>query len=182
MPFQAKLCRLSALVILALLMCLPAHAGTLATFGGKDTTTNNYQIEATKDTTTGNKALAFHETAIRWTYSEHTGSTTNSLTAYESGSVIQDSFGATHTLPNAVLGMEFTIAPGYDGNGNAVTSTVDTADVSDTIIYSVSGTTLDAGDKIVSAGDAGDSVTLICTSANEWSIKSMNGNWTDGGQ
>ncbi len=113
-----------------------------------------------------------------------TANTNNTLTAVESGKHITDTGGAAgptatgggskHILPRAAPGLEFTFSV-----GSKSFITVDTVDTSDTIMYSISGTGLDAGDSIKSTGQAGDSVTLTSTVANQWSITAMKGTWTD---
>lgn len=112
--------------------------------------------------------------------------TTNALTATESGKFITDMGGvsgptltgscAKHILPRAAVGLTYTITA-----GSKCTVTVDTVDTSDTILYSISGTGLDAGDSIKSTGQAGDSVTVTSTAPNRWTISQMKATWTDNG-
>lgn len=110
----------------------------------------------------------------------------NTLSITESGKVLTDmggasgptvsGYGSKHILPKANVGLTYTITVGTKS-----TVTVDTVDTTDTILYSISGTGLDAGDSIKSTGQAGDSVTLTCTSAGLWSIQNMKATWTDNG-
>lgn len=115
--------------------------------------------------------------------------TANALLENESGKVIVDTGGAptsnctadlpcggsTHTLPRAKVGLIYTLSAGSEA-----TVTLDTVDSSDRILYSITGTELSAGDKIISTGQAGDSVTVVCPVAGKWAIASMKGVWTDG--
>jgi hypothetical protein len=105
------------------------------------------------------------------------------LIAAQSGITISDTGGGSpttvgscrkFTLPTAAPGLEFTFT-----TGSKCTMTVDTADTNDTIMYSISGTGLDAGDSIKSTAQAGDSVTLFSTAANKWFVKQMKATWTD---
>lgn len=117
-----------------------------------------------------------------------TANTNNTLTTQETGVHIVDlggsaaggtitcSGGSKHILPRAAAGMEFTLTA-----GNKCSVTLDTVDTSDTIVYSISGTGLDAGDSIKSTQQAGDSVTLFSPAANVWHIKQMKAVWTDNG-
>lgn len=108
-------------------------------------------------------------------------SVTRQLTARESGRYIEDRVGKKFSLPRAAVGLQYTFSTGYNAGGLRVTSTVDTLDTADIIDYSISGTSLDAGDSVKSTGQAGDSVTVTCTSANKWSITQMKAVWTDNG-
>lgn len=112
--------------------------------------------------------------------------TANTLTAAETGKSLVDCGASTcgptltascskHTLPTAVAGYEFSFSA-----GRKCSMTVDVQST-DTILYSISGTGLDAGDSIKSTGQAGDSVTLYSPVANVWAIKAMKGTWTDNG-
>lgn len=109
----------------------------------------------------------------------------NALSHNETGKVITDygvRYGtisaacSKHVLPRAAVGLEFTLIA-----GSKCTTTLDTVDANDTILYTISGTALDAGDSIKSTGQAGDSVTVTSTRANEWSIRQMKAVWTDNG-
>lgn len=106
----------------------------------------------------------------------------------ESGKVITDMGGRTagsaqlcpggskFTLPRAAAGLTFTIM-----DGTKCFSTVDTLDTNDIILNSISGTVMAAGESLKSPGQAGDSVTLTSTSANQWSVTDMRGSWTNNG-
>ena len=119
------------------------------------------------------------------TYSAPTAN--NTLATEETGKIITDIGNSTaptqagkscskHILPRAAVGLTYTLIA-----GGRCTVTLDTVDTSDTILYSISGTGLDAGDSIKSTGQAGDSVTLTSTAANSWSIQQMKATWTDNG-
>ena len=156
-----------------------------ATIGGRNSS-NQYRAKVTRDTSSTTGIFTFApDTAIVWPYEHYTtANTNNQLTAAESGKTITDTGGASgptavgagskHILPRASVGLEFTLTVGA-----LASSTLDTIDTSDTILYSITSTGLDAGDSIKSTGQAGDSVTVKCTSANTWSITAMKGTWTD---
>jgi hypothetical protein len=151
---------------------------------GKQQSDKEHLITATSD-----GVVTFADDAgIKWPYEDYTvANTANTLTAAETGKTISDWGGATtaggacggggstHTLPTAAPGMEFTFTAAAQCE-----VCVDVKDSSDTIAYSISGTALAAGDKIVSTSQAGDSVTLFSTVANIWQVKSMHSAWTDG--
>lgn len=116
-----------------------------------------------------------------------TANTANALTARETGKIITDTGGSTdgtcntaglggstHTLPDAQVGLVYTLTM-----GSKCFSTLDTLNTDDTIRYSISGTLLSAGDSMKSTGQAGDSVTVGCTVAHKWDILQMKGVWTD---
>lgn len=177
-----KLFSLIALLVLA----FPALslAEITATIGDRNSS-GEYRVKA--DT---NGVVTFaSDTGIVLPYINYSTAGTGSsvsLTAAQSGAVITDTGGATPTttgscrkfiLPRAAAGLNYTFT-----TGSKCTITIDTVDTSDTILYSIAGTGLDAGDSIKSTGQAGESVTLFSTAANKWSIKS-NGSiaFTDNG-
>lgn len=174
-----------------------AHATQLkATFGDKDTS-DVYRISqytGTPNSYTAGWVKYSPITGVVYPYRSYTttGPSIEWLATNDSGSVITDfggvtantsapvtaGFGSTHILPPAgdatTLGTEFTISL-----GSRSSATVDVYSSSDVILYSISGAGLSAGDSIKSTGQAGDSVTLRCTSANTWSVVQMKGAWTD---
>lgn len=111
---------------------------------------------------------------------------TTTLTATQSGYVISDSGGVTSDtltgsgskfiLPRATVGLNYTLSV-----GSKSTSTLDTLDTADTFLYSISGTGQQMGDSIKSTGQAGDSVTVTCTKAGQWTITQMHSVWTNNG-
>lgn len=174
------------LLILALLL-LPSLSfaqSVTATLGDRNSS-GEYRVKADTD---GVVTYA-SDTGIVLPYVNYASAGTGSsvtLTAAQSGTVITDTGGATPTttgscrkfvLPRAAPGLNFTFT-----TGGKCTMTIDTVDTSDQILYSISGTGLDAGDSIKSTGQAGESITLFSTVANKWSVKS-NGStaWTDNG-
>jgi len=171
------------LLIAMLLLASPAYATDVtATFGDKNSS-GEYRMKADTD---GVVTYA-SDTAIMLPYEHYTSANTaNALALTECGKTIVDMGGAAgptalgagskHTLPRATPGCEFTFIV-----GSKSTITVDTVDASDTILYSISGTGLDAGDSIKSTGQAGDAVTVFSTVANKWGIKTMKAVWTDNG-
>lgn len=103
--------------------------------------------------------------------------TSNAVTAAESGKTfVVDSAStvATMTLPTAAIGLEYTVVSAT----NEIVR-IDVADT-DTIAWPAIGY-MDAGDKLVSPGATGDSVTLVCPRLLYWYPSSINGSWTDGG-
>ena len=176
---------LGLLLALVVLWSAPAFAitETTATFGDQNSS-GDYRMKAEFDGTSGYVTFA-RDTGILFPYESYTtASTNNTLLAAESGKTITDFGGASgptasgacskHILPRAAPGLQFSFA-----TGSKCTMTVDTVDTSDTILYSISGTGLDAGDSIKSTGQAGDSVTVFSTEANKWQIKAMKATWTD---
>ena len=178
---------MNKLILLALLLCpvLVYAADTTATFGDANSS-GEYRMKADVD---GVITYASN-TGIVYPYERYTTpNTNNTLTAAESGKVIVDTGGSTglnmsagsgcskHILPRAAPGLQFTFV-----TGAKCRMTIDTVDTSDLIEYSISGTNLDAGDSILSTGQAGEAVTLFSTVANKWSIKN-NGSvaFTDNG-
>lgn len=109
-----------------------------------------------------------------------------SLLAKETGKVITDmgtvsgptllGFGSKFILPRAAPGLTYTFSV-----GSRSFTTVDTLDTSDTILNSIAGTGFAAGESLKSTGQAGDSVTVTSTAANQWSITAMRGSWTNNG-
>lgn len=100
--------------------------------------------------------------------------TLDTVAATDSGKVLTAALttGTKFILPSATPGLRFTfIAP------NALYMTVDTVSTFDTIRY----LTLDGGDSLKSTGNTGDSVQLICNTANKWDIMNMFRTWTDNG-
>lgn len=111
-----------------------------------------------------------------------TNTTPYSFATQETGVTVVDNIGTKFILPRAAAGLRFTVISGYNTtSGSPVASTVDTVDTSDTIIYSITGTKLDAGDSIKSTTQAGDSVTLCGSKDNKWVICGMKATWTDNG-
>ncbi len=110
--------------------------------------------------------------------------TPRTMLASESGSVLTDMGGVTidtlsgsgskYTLPRAVVGLIYTF-----NVGTKSTITVDTLDNSDIILNSISGTGMLQGDSFKSTGQAGDTVTLVATAANQWTVTSERGAWTN---
>jgi len=103
--------------------------------------------------------------------------TSDTITAKETGKIfaMDCTTYCEMDLPAAAVGTELTFV-----------STDDTSKFeldpngTDIIYYSVSSNPLSAGDKMVSPGTTGDSVTLFCATANTWAVTSINGTFTDG--
>lgn len=108
------------------------------------------------------------------------------LTAAQSGYVVTDSggvtsdtltgFGSKFILPRATVGLEYTLAV-----GSKSFSTLDTLDTADTFMYSIAGVGFQMGDSMKSTGQAGDSVSVTCTKAGQWTIAAMHSAWTNNG-
>lgn len=113
-----------------------------------------------------------------------TANTPTTLTIAQSGSVIGDSggvtsdtltgFGSKFTLPRAAVGLNYTLTV-----NSKSTSTLDTLDTADTFMYSISGTGFQMGDSMKSTGQAGDSVSVACVKAGQWTITQMHSIWTN---
>ncbi len=121
----------------------------------------------------------------RGDYERFSSTTTNTLTAIESGLTSIAAADCAFTLPTASLGLEYTfVNEGDDGPTATVADRTDIIKVkvaaTDTIKYSTSGTGFTIGQSINSQGITGDSLTLISGSANTWHVKSINGTWTAG--
>jgi hypothetical protein len=158
-----------------------------ATFGDRNSS-NKYRIQGDTD---GVVKFA-SDTGVVYPY--QTVTTLNLarlLVTADSGAVITDFGGNTPSATVAAqgYGSKFFLPPGGDATtlgtkykisvGFKGSVTLDTYDTSDIILYSITGTVLDAGDSIKSTGQAGDSVTVECTAANTWSIVDMHGIWSD---
>ena len=115
------------------------------------------------------------------------GIATNVLTPDESGKIIVDTGGGTpggacgtggggkHLLPAATPGLTFTLIA-----GSKCFVTLDTL-LSDTILKTISGTSLDPGDSLKSTGQAGDAITVMSPSAGVWAVTNQFATWTDNG-
>lgn len=131
----------------------------------------NYQDTLIPTTSAGEQVIINNYTTNTATYA---------FATQETGVIVVDNIGTKFTLPRAAAGLRFTVVAGYNTtSGRPVASTVDTVDTSDTIIYSISGTKLDAGDSIKSTTQAGDAVTLCGSAANQWVICDMKAVWSD---
>lgn len=134
-----------------------------------------------------------------------TANTTVSFNSQQSGLVMVDSGGVTSdTLTGS--GSKFILpacnsgvlsSPATSGQlttqgmmytltvGSKSFATLDTLNLADTFMYSISGTGQAMGDSIKSTGQAGDSVTVVCVPENNntgvWVVKDMHGVWTNNG-
>jgi hypothetical protein len=165
------------ILIFAFLLYVPlawATSGDLtATFGDKNSS-NVHRIEADN-----NGVVTFaQDTGIKYPYTS--GSTNQTITAAQTGTTIVfnngsgvAASGTMFTLPAAVVGMEYTII----------------ADIAKWFyVKPASGeiinfSNLSANQRISNAGSgvAGDSITLFCATAGQWSVKSRIGTWANGG-
>lgn len=164
------------------LPCVSFAASLTATLGDQNAS-SIYRVQCDTD---GVCKFA-QDTGIYYPYVSYTTSPTTvgvTLTASQSGTMIVDTGGGgptttgscrKFTLPTAVAGMEFGFS-----TGSKCSMTIDVQST-DTILYSISGTGLDAGDSIKSTGQAGDSVVLFSPAANTWAVKAMKATWTDNG-
>lgn len=186
-----KMKKLLIAVLFAMAFCGVANAAvTTATFGDYNSS-GEYRVKADSDgvvtfasdsqlvlpatvSTPASGVTTFAATSsIVYPYRVATA-TLDTVSATDSGKVLTASttFGTKFVLPSATPGLRFTfIAP------DAKYMTVDTVSTFDTIRY----ITLDGGDSIKSTGNTGDSVSLICNTANKWDIMGMFRTWTDNG-
>jgi len=107
--------------------------------------------------------------------------TADTITIADSGRTIIitpiSASGGIFTLPAATVGQVYTFV---DGKASGTTTFSVDPYSTEIIRFSISGTALDAGDKITSPGQIGDSVTLRCGVTGEWIIGNMKGSWADG--
>lgn len=178
----SKLLSVIVLLVFVIMPVLSQAASTTATMG--DTNASNvYRFSCDTD---GVCAYA-QDTGILMPYVSYTtspGTVGVTLTAAQTGAMIVDTGGfpptgtgscRKFTLPTAAPGMLFSFS-----TGSKCTMTVDVQSA-DQILYSISGTGLDAGDSIKSTGQAGDAVTLFSPAAGTWAVKDMKAVWTDNG-
>lgn len=159
---------LSALVLVVFAVVSAQAAVTVGTFGNQNSSKEYRQTVNSDGTIT-----YASDTSIVYPYKEITGDTT--LTVTDSGKLIAytgSDVGYTITLPGASEGYMFSFVTLTAG-----TMTIDPA-VDDTI-YLNEG--MDIGDKIVSSGDAGDSVTIFAPTDTDWAVLSVVGTFSDGG-
>lgn len=169
------------LVAVLLLGASPVFAANATATFGDQNSSGVYRVVADTD---GVVTFA-SDTGIKYPYEHVTSVATETLTAAQTGITITD-YGvrypngsaacSKHVLPRAVAGLQYTLV-----TGSKCFTDFDTVDTSDTILYSIAGTDLDAGDSVKSTGQIGDSITVMSTSAGTWVIKSMKGTWTDNG-
>lgn len=143
---------------------------------GLDDTADDYVISVGSSLGTNN-AIAVDENAVTYITANkvttETFTSSDTLGANETGKYCIVNSADTLTLPAATTdGLIYHFAA-----GDSVTFSVDPASTSDTIQY----LELDAGDKISSAGNTGDSVTLVSDGSNSWYVFEMDGTFTDGG-
>ena len=157
--------RILLALLLACFLATPAYAKKIATFGTGSGGT--YMMEADTDSVISFRA----DVGIKYPY--EVASTSDTLKSAETGKTLlfNGTMASTFTLPTATVGSEFS----FVADNNTVMR-VDPQST-DTIKFS---TDMAAGDKLVSSGAIMDSVTLFCGTANTWSIKAINGTWTDG--
>lgn len=178
--------KLLSLIILAVFVTMPmlVQAASITATMGDQNASGVYRAY----TDTDGVFTYASDTGIVHPYVTYTTSPTTvgvTLTAAQTGTTITDFGGGSgptqvgscrkFTLPTAVAGMQFAFT-----TGSKCTMTVDVQST-DTILYSISGTGLDAGDSIKSTAQAGDSVVLFSPAAGSWAIKSMKATWTDNG-
>lgn len=191
--------RLFLTIAMVLFLAAPSWAVLKSTVGDYNTTDSMYQLQldgttftfAPSDTVVlpnnvtvpASTIMTFAPTsAIKYAYRVVTG-TADTMTTADSGAYIvsTSTVGTKFTLPAAAVGLEFNIAYSSTATGGARYITVDTASVADTIMASFSSVPLDGGDSIKSSGNTGDSVCVISTAANVWSLCGMRGTFTDNG-
>lgn len=195
--------RILSLAIVALLMfCSHSFAANTpnpqvtATIGDQNSS-SIYRVTAYSDSANspvvGYVTFA-QDTGIVYPYLAYTASNTfDQLVTGESGSIIVDYGGATvntsapatkgpggslHQLPpctSTQFGQTYTIAA-----GSRVTITLDPYGT-DVLLNSISGTGFSAGNKAVSLGEAGDSMSVECVGTGVWAVKSQRAAWTNGG-
>ena len=147
--------------------------------GAKDSN-NVYRLTGTRDTS--GAYISLPPTGVGWNPAYElftTDAATNNLDPTDSGRRLIDTttFGSRYILPQAIAGIEIELCA-----GNQVTVTLDTHDTGDTINHSISGTLLNAGDALLSSGEAGDCIRVTSGSTDNWYVTGMGPNaWTDHG-
>lgn len=165
-------------LLVSLLLVSPSFAETTATFGDQNSS-GTYRMVATNSGTNAADGLitfAF-DTGIKFPYT--TGSTTYTITAAQTGTTIvfnngggTASNGTTFLLPTAVVGMQYTIVADVAKWFYLDCQTTDVINFS----------TATAGQRISNSATAvaGDSITVFCATAGQWSVKSRIGTWAVG--
>lgn len=190
---------LSFLVVFVLAFTASAHATQrTATFGDKNAS-GVYRLRADTDQSAGTNYgwITFaQDTGIKYPYQSFATtigavSIAHQFVTADSGTVLTDyggiaastttpvtiGYGSIHRLPpcnSSGLGLRYTVAV-----GSRAFVTLDTYDLTDVILYSISGAGLSAGDSVKSTGQAGDEVSVQCNAANTWTVVDMKGAWTD---
>lgn len=191
--------RILSLAVFALLFIVGSvHAAdTVTATMGDYNSSNVYRLTAyttTSSTGVNYGWLTFAaDTGVVYPYQAYTvANTPDQLITADSGSTVVDyggvtvntsagstiGSGSTHILPpcstSQSLGNTYTVV-----SGSRSTVTVDPYGT-DAILKSISGTGLSAGDKIISTGQAGDSITVQCVGNAVWAVTEEVGAWTDG--
>jgi len=161
-------------IILSVLILLFFSVGVgecgITTALGNKNSSGNYRMTIDTD-----GIVTFQtDTAINFPY--QSGTTNDTLTAADSGRtyVIGEGTDAAPflRLPAAVPGMVFPFISSSSSHSVYIIP-----NGTDIINYA----SLVAGDSIYNSSAAkGDSITLICTTANQWDVDIHNGTWADG--
>ena len=155
-------------VIMAMLVCTPVFAAITATIGDQNSS-GDYRVEVDSD-----GVFKFqNDTSILFPY--QSGTTNDTLTAADSGRTYVVTSGAVSAVilkfPPAAVGMEFPI----------VSATTELIYLNPNGTDIINYASLAAGDAIYNSSSAkGDSITLFCVTAGEWSVKNAYGTWADG--
>lgn len=170
--------RILTLAICLLALSSQAFAVTrTATFGDQNAS-GNYRLKADMDTINGVNVgyLTFAQDTGIYSPYVSTATTNTTLTAAQTGTTVVFNNGAgvaanatTYTLPASTVGMQFTVVSDVAKYFRlAPTGT-------DVFKYSTATT----NSKISNSGSAlaGDSITVFCSIAGEWSIKDKVGTW-----
>lgn len=177
------------LTVCALLMSFPCFAAVNTGTFGDYNSSNVYRVSVDSDGT----VKYAQDTSVVYPYQAYTvANTADQLVTSDSGQTIVDyggvtvntsapvttGFGSTHTLPpcstSQSLGNSYTVV-----SGSRSTVTVDPYGT-DVLLKSISGTGFAAGNKIVSTGQAGDSITVHCVGNAVWAVTEEVGAWTNG--
>jgi hypothetical protein len=163
------------IILLALLMIIPVSGAYCAADLFNVTQDDGYAVRIDSD----GKYMGMRRDV-------EVATTSDTITAAESGKVFlvdPATTAVTFTLPTAATGMQYTFTA-IDGSRqeNLQSIILDPAST-DTLVSCVtsdSTTSFAAGDKIYSQGITGDSVTIVCGSANTWACINRVGSWYDG--
>ena len=165
-------------ILLLIALLLPASLSwatsgdAVSTFGDQNSS-NVYRVVADN-----NGVVTFaQDTGIKYPYT--TGSTNQTLTAAQTGTTIifnngsgVATNGTTFTLPTAVVGMKYTVVADIAKWFYLTPQSTDTIN----FLASAQGYRMNNS----STKAAGDSITVLCATANTWSIVDKNGTWATG--
>lgn len=171
--------RILTLAVFLLALSSQAFAATrTATFGDYNAA-GQYRLKADMDTINGVNVgyLTFaQDTGIYYPYIS-TATTSTTLLASQTGATVVFNNGAgtaangtTYTLPASAVGMQFTFVSDVAKYFRLAPTGTD--------VFKYSTATTNSKLSNVGSALAGDSITVFCSIAGEWSISDRAGTWT----